>query len=1119
MRRHAPTPAVVALVAMTAMGASALDHEFIALPTVMHPMMQGVAVEELGARFAADDAEALAIVDGVLERAEGLRGIDGQWWLDRVLPVTPIGMWTTACPIHPERCQDFSDVKWRWSLDEPFRLYCPLCEEEGREYAYYPNPDYPDDGTGCYPTDEVWARTHGSDWARAHPGIPGDRWDGRTHGYSSAGYAFFFCGKWHHEANLRMAKTVLPLLGEAWQICAQVLPADDPRAAHAGEYAFAARIGLLTLARAHLGDDYLAAIVGEDDAYQALLAAAYGDTAPRRFEGYVPYTLEDGITGNAEHPAGRSNADIYCDGSQFGDAYADGWLRGFALVRDSYSAADEASGLVRATECLLVAHPDDAERLAAAGGGQLKYGKLDYHVRPYAMLGYHNLDGRVLASQFRLGRLFGDERIVRTVLDNYRYYLHNSIYGDGLSWEGSPAYTNVTWSTMSTFIDASQGTPVVLEDDPWFSARRGGLDLYRAQELCNSLAKAPLSCLPNGRQIAWEDSHAATTPNLAYLQRCVRAGVTIPEDCAELFEITGAPGAETVALRDPAGFPSYLLHNNRKLVLRMPRGGWTDVMALDYTWPVGHYHYPPMTLLWFTRGQEVLTDLGYLGAMHQLTREWITRCPSHNACLVRDGEGSHAVTHLLRGDPTGVMVDAGWVQVAEIAECNPINLAELGEGGVYGRTVAQIACGEGASYVFDIMRVRGGASHEWYLHADGLALDIDGCDLTAPEPNVSLAEHWALPGGTEDVAWRHLRELRTGTSAGAWQATWSPLRTFDSGEERVREDLSFRCTMLAGGPTEVMAAMAPGQRYTDNRDLNARLPVLCARRANTEATDEFVAVHEVLDGAPLIRAVERLDAPEGFVAVRVERDGATDYLVSRSWETAGEMAAATADGELRCSADFAAVTVAGGEVARACVIGEGEARLGEFALTAPPAPPGRLVAFDDSEDFLLVEPEAPWPTDGSLAGHWGLIRHEHGCSTFTIREVSPAADGRIRIDLKYTPHLALHTVRATGVEGGRILVQPRPAHPWRTAMSAPNHLGFMVYRRAGASLERVGETAGIGGIFAADGYGKHLGPGLPTLAVDGDVTGVQPGDELVITRLRPGLDTVTVTPCAAIEAR
>ncbi len=1116
MTQHIAVAAAIAGLMMP-MAAHAIDHDFLVLPDTMHPSVRGIDVADLRERYRADDADAVALVDGVLERAEQWRDIDGTWWLDRVLPVTPIGMWTTACPFHPERCQDFSDVSWRWSLDEPFRLYCPLCEAEGREYAYYPNPDYPDDGTGCYPSDEVWRRTHSAQWGEEHPGIPWDHWDGDPHGYSNSGYAYFFRGKWHHLAQHRIAKTVLPTLGEAWQICSNVLPEDEPRAADADSYARAVKLGLITLARAHLGDPYLADIVGES--YDGMLAETY-DVEPRSFEGYVPYTLEDGITGSEQHPASGSGADIYCDGSTFGDAYADGWLRGFALVRDSYSAREVANGLLRATECLLVAHPEDAQRLAEAGGEMpLKYGKLDYHVRPYAMLGFHNLDGRLMASQFRLGRLLGDERIVQTVLDNYHYYLRNSIYGDGLSWEGSPAYTNCTWNTIKLLIYASRGADVVAEDHPWYREDIGGADLYRARELCNSLAKSVLSCLPNGHQIAWEDSHAASGPPISHLEQCLRAGVEMPEDCRELFDVTGEPGAQTIAMREPAGFPSYLLHNNRKIVFRMPRRGNTDLMALDYTWPVGHWHYPPMTLLWFAQGQEVLTDLGYLGAMHRLTREWIKRCPSHNCCVVRDENGSHDVTHLLRGDPTGVMLDAGWLQVAEVAEQIPENLAELGEDGVYGRTVAQIACGDDASYLLDIMRVRGGSAHEWYLHADGESLEVDGCTLQPLDPEATLADHWALPGGQSNIAWRHIRELREGSTGEAWQATWAPLRTFDSGQKRVAEDLAYRCTMLAGGPTALIAGTAPGQRYTDNRDLNARLPVLCARRDNSADVDQFVAIHETYRGGPFIDEVRRLTAPDGVVALRVRRGDEVDYLLSRGWEAPdGDAELQAPEGRLRLTARFAALRLAGGAVARACVVGQGMVGLGEFELSCGPPPAGRLISFDDEHDTLTVEPTSHWPEGDALAGRWGLIRHEAGASTFTIRTIEPAEDGRVRIALKYTPHLVLNAVRATSVDGETIAVEPRPAHPWRTSASQPNHLGFGVYRRSEDGLQLIGEMAGQGGVHARDGYGKLLGPPLPTITVEGDTALVRPGDELAITRLRPGADVVEVTPWSSVAA-
>ncbi len=1101
------------------MTAQAIEHEFIDLPGEMHPTIRQIPVERLRERYLAGDDRAAEVVDSVLRQAEEYRQTGDAYWLDRVLPVTPLGMWTTACPFHPERCQDFSDVGWEWSLEQPFRLTCPLCVEEGREYPYYPNPDYPDDGTGCYPSDEVWRRTHGPEWGREHPDIPWDRWDGSPHGYSNAGYAYFFRGKWHHEANMRIAKTVLPTLGEAWQICSRVLPADDPRAADGEAYARSVRSALITLARAHLGDDYLAAVVGGEKSWREMLERCYA-VDPREFDGYVPYTLEDGILGSEEHPADSTSADIYCDGSQFGDAYADGWLRAFALVRDSYSDAEVAAGLVRATECLLAAHEDDADRIAGAGGDLiLKYGKLDYHVRPYSMLACHNLDGRLMLSQFRLGQLFGDQRIINTVLDNYWFFLRNSVYGDGLSWEGSPAYTNVTWNTVSTVMDASRGTDVVPQNHPWHSPRAGGLDMYRAQELANSLSKSVLSCLPNGHQIAWEDSHAATRPGLSHLSDCLRAGAEIPEDCREFFDVRGAAGSETVSLRDPKALPSAILHNNRKAVMRMPRAAGTDLMALDYTWPVGHWHFPPMTLLWYTRGQEVLTDLGYLGAMNGLTREWIKRCPSHNTCIVRDEEGSHGLSHLLRGDPTGLMVDGTWVQVAEVAEQIPENLAELGNEGVFGRTVAQIAAGDDASYLVDIFRVRGGVAHEWYLHADGEALAIGGAAMGALEPETTLADHWRL-ADDDATAWRRIRRLQTGVTDAQWSATWAPLRTWDSGEKRVRDTLSYRCTMLTGGPTEIVTGIAPGQRYTDNRDLNAQLPVLCVRRDAAAEVDEFVAIHETIDGEPIVREVTRLQAPAGIVAVRVDRGREIDYVISRSWAADGsEVAIPTPEGDMRFRGTFAVLTSAGDEVTRAFLAGEGAVSLGEFALTCAPGPTGRLVDFDDDADVLIVEPDRAWATDGSLDGRWGVIRHAHGSSTFTIKRVERADDGSVRIALKFTPHLVLNTVRATGhTDDGRVLVEPRPMHPWRTAASQPNFLGFAVYRTTEAGRQLLGEVAGVGGITSHDGWGKRLGPLLPTLTIEGRPERVQAGDTLHITRLQPGDDRVEVMPFAQLQA-
>ena len=103
-----------------------------------------------------------------LEEADGWAERPDAWYLSTIWDREPRGVFTCACPIHPFRVRYYST--FGWSLEEPWRLYCPCCREEGRAYDYYPNPRYPDEGDGCFPTDEVWREDHDAAWSRAHDG-------------------------------------------------------------------------------------------------------------------------------------------------------------------------------------------------------------------------------------------------------------------------------------------------------------------------------------------------------------------------------------------------------------------------------------------------------------------------------------------------------------------------------------------------------------------------------------------------------------------------------------------------------------------------------------------------------------------------------------------------------------------------------------------------------------------------------------------------------------------------------------------------------------------------------------------------------------------------------------
>jgi hypothetical protein len=1043
------------------------------LPSKFNVFIDGRDIKELTKAFRAGSPKTVSLVKSKLERAERWAGNSDSWYLERTAPFTPLGLWTVACPLHPERVRDFSPDNFEWSIDDPWQLHCPLCRAEGRKLHYYPNQRYADDGAGCYPSDEIWRADHDADWSKSHSGIPWDRWDGSPHGYAATGYCYYFRGKCAHLIMTFECKAVLPALAEGYAIAQHALPPNDPRHSKAPVYARGVKVALLCLSRAHLGDEYLSLVLGlSESEYYDLLEAfhlqAARQLAVQKFPGYKPYGLQDGMAGDRKHPPRARSPDIYADGSFRGDLYAREWLRAYALIRDAYTEDEEP--IRQMTERLLVSAGGDAEALRHANS-RVKKGKLELALRPYDLTVGHsdNLGGRELAAKFEFGRLLGDEKAIDAVVSNVRYYLRNYFTGDGLGREGSGGYTLCAWNTLSTALSRIYGYRGHYDQShPWWDRRIGGLNPYRDPYLRTAAAKLVLSLYPDGRLIPWMDSHVDIRLALKHVGLAIKRGGAIPDEYDDFFTVTPvAKGRTIVGVRQPLDLPSIQHHELRKAVLRSGRGEEQTVLSVDYAPDSGHWHPAPMDLVLYAKGHELASDLGYFGAMHSLTRNWIRTCEAHNTCIVRTATGEHTFMHQVQGDIWEVADLGGRIQVVEVAERTPEVLRAIpGDDPRYERTTALVALDPSAPYAADLLRVRGGAIHDYMFHSQGRRLRANGVTLEASSnPARSLYDVSGFTCRQRTASGsRSISEMERGETDGTFSLTWTQVPDWDDGG-KVDQSVGLRLTMLGHANTAVLVGAAPGQRRMSNADLGEKLHVACIRRQNSDRTDCFAAVIEpyrdvcFIDEARSLPTTGATDA----MAVEIRVPNRVDVIVSNPARDDGPQTCTvrvTESKQLETDASFVALSLTKGEVRYFQSVGGTRARLDDVEVDLGAPYRASLISFDDQRRVFVVEANRPLPEDAALRNSTLIVRHDRGTSTFTIDQVNSIGGSRYEITFRWTPHLGENYFRVIDVQGSWIRLQPPPS-----LTRGFERLGYQLYRagvgsretHSGAIRRRVGE--------------------------------------------------------------
>ena len=1109
-------------------GSDADDLPRITFPARPRVTLGGDDLEALGDKLRRKDPATVRWMQSALTRAEEWRDKPDAYYRNLISIHEPLGIYSVCCPIHPFRVRYYNQL--RWSIKDPWRAYCPLCEKEGREYPYYPNPRYPDEGLGCRPTDAVWREDHDEAWSRSHQNIPHDHWDGKAHGYLFDAHAFHFTGNCQHYILRYLTGTVVPALATAYHLAR--MDASQP-ADVAEQYAHKAKVILLTVARAHLGDAYLADVLDISpaefgDRMRRFYVAEDGTWVYREYPGYRRFTLYDWVDGVdygalGIKPPRSSEALIYRGTWNMLASVAQAWVQGYGMVRPSFTSDEEALGVRDSIERMITSCEGDSARLIDADADEarrLKRGLLEYTHHPYELVAAgDNLAASTQMPRLELGLLLQDDKIVENVARDTYYFMRNHFTGDGMGPEGSPSYTSWGMVALANQLHGLKGD--FDRKAAWYDEELGGLNLWQLPELRQAPAKRLFYLYPDLMAIPWEDSVYKTRGvSVQYLQEIEDKGGGIPKDQREFFDIKPSTGGTRVSVKPDVAIPSRLLHENRKGVMRIGEGRDRALAAVDYGKVVGHYHYPPFNLSLYAKGQELANDLGYLGASHHLTRGWLKHYEAHNTCTIRLANGDPTPTSRLRGDIRTLFEVHPGLRVMDVAEEDAGDLAAVAQADAptpaLHRVTALVAAGVDTAYVFDVFRTRGGALHDWYFHAQGETFETTVPRTPVGPPEKTLYEFSGFSYGlSPDHGARNVHTLSHGVTGDSWSATWRDVidwRPAKVEERKPDGELGLKLTMLGSPDTQIITGRAPAQRFMDNRDYGREMTVLCARRTNSERPNVFAGVIEPFRGETRITSLEALalsGAEDGDIAAEVTIGDETHYWVSAPSRRDTEEMVRIDDPGLATNAELAFVSRRGNATEAVTLMAGTQVRFGDLALECGPGYSGALVDFDDARDTLTVQTQDELPLGPVLQGKTIVLQHELDKSTFSIDRVEPGPGGRFILHLSGTPHLAANYLLVKQVGQDELTVEPRPVLP-----SRHNHF---VYADQGGDLRPLGKMAKWWREPIRDEWGRTL-TYRNKLSCE-DIRGIEPGDEVALSLLRPGTDTFHIAAAATLKRR
>ncbi|AGA27717.1 heparinase II/III domain-containing protein [Singulisphaera acidiphila] len=541
-----------------------------------------------------------------------------------------------------------------------------------------------------------------------------------------------------------------------------------------------------------------------------------------------------------------------------------------------------------------------------------------------------NMDPTAWHALVTAGRVIGEPRYIHEVTRKLRHLIQTRFYYDGFWYEGAPSYGAQTLGGLTNVLGLLHGysDPANYKDAD--GTRFDNLDLARElPELERTRTALATLRLPNGRPVPVHDTW-----------RTDRVRARSSRD-------TSTP---------------YLLPALGHASLGGGTGAEQTQFHLTWSGGYGHAHADNLSLLLFSQGRELLSDLGYT---HTRYRAWTLATAAHNTVVI-DGKSQSFGSLNAPSDGSLQYFDAGDPHVQVVSVDGTRGYPGLAK--TYRRTLIVVDAGEGRRYAADLFDVAGGRIHDYFLHGDADEPTTVALDLPcAPLANL-------LPPGFD---WQPTRNEGETGRASEPDYAYGFLRNLKSAPAPadVALPLTFRPAASSGPALRVTLFPEAGSRLVvgenpaisrageDDAQLDQFMRSFIAlRHESSEGHSRFATILEPYAKAAFIDSVERVANTGAAMVLKVRIGDRTDLIVCGADEP---VSVAQGASHATFTGAVGVLSLRGERIEHAFALGKGGWTRGDDALQAT-GPQSLSLRAVEGDTLILSGPSENLPGAGEV---------------------------------------------------------------------------------------------------------------------------------------------------------